>query len=168
MSLLHFGSAGQLPVITQNEAAECGLACLAMVASYHGHRVDLSTLRRRHPISLKGVTLRGMIQVATNLQFSCRALRFELRQIASMRLPVIAHWDMSHFVVVKTVTKRAIVVHDPASGEKRYSLKEASPFSGPVLEQCARLRACNPADPGAFGAARDFCPREPVLYADHH
>jgi ATP-binding cassette subfamily B protein RaxB len=135
MSLLHFGSAGQLPVITQNEAAECGLACLAMVASYHGHRVDLSTLRRRHPISLKGVTLRGMIQVATNLQFSCRALRFELRQIASMRLPVIAHWDMSHFVVVKTVTKRAIVVHDPASGEKRYSLQEASKhLTGVALE----------------------------------
>lgn len=135
MSLLHFGSGGRLPVITQTEAAECGLACLAMVASYHGHRVDLGTLRRRHPISLNGVTLRGLIQVATNLRFSCRALRFELAQIGSLRLPVIAHWDMSHFVVIKAVTGRAIVVHDPATGEKRFSWQEASKhLTGVALE----------------------------------
>lgn len=55
--LLYFGSRGRLPVIRQTEAAECGLACLAMISSYHGHRIDLNTLRRRHPVSLKGVTL---------------------------------------------------------------------------------------------------------------
>ena len=45
--LLNFSSRGRLPVIHQTEAAECGLACLAMVASYHGHRIDLNALRRR-------------------------------------------------------------------------------------------------------------------------
>jgi len=44
MSLLSFVTRGHLPVIRQAEAAECGLACLAMVASYHGHRIDLNTL----------------------------------------------------------------------------------------------------------------------------
>ena len=57
--LLNFRGRARLPVILQTEAAECGLACLAMIASYHGHRIDLNTLRRRHPVSLKGVTLRG-------------------------------------------------------------------------------------------------------------
>ncbi|NTH20811.1 hypothetical protein G6L73_20355, partial [Agrobacterium rhizogenes] len=28
--------------LLQSEAAECGLACLTMVAGYHGHRVTLS------------------------------------------------------------------------------------------------------------------------------
>src|SRR5690606_5994216 len=46
---------GRLPVIQQGELAECGLACLAMVARYHGHDVDLAGLRRRFPVSLKGV-----------------------------------------------------------------------------------------------------------------
>lgn len=59
--LLNFSGLGHLPVIRQTEAAECGLACLAMISSYHGHRIDLNTLRRRHPISLQGVTLRAMI-----------------------------------------------------------------------------------------------------------
>jgi hypothetical protein len=54
MSVLSFSSRHRLPLIQQTEAAECGLACLAMIASYYGHRIDLNTLRRRYPVSLKG------------------------------------------------------------------------------------------------------------------
>lgn len=83
--LLDFGGRRRLPIYLQTEAAECGLACLAMVASYHGHKIDLNTLRRRHPVSLKGVTLRGLIQVANQLHFACRPLRFERRARARAR-----------------------------------------------------------------------------------
>ena len=78
VSVLNFIGRGRLPLIHQTEAAECGLACLAMLASYHGHHIDLNTLRRRHPISLKGVTLRALIEVASHLNFICRPVRFEL------------------------------------------------------------------------------------------
>ena len=37
----------KVPVILQSEAPECGIACLAMIASYHGHRTDLSSMRLR-------------------------------------------------------------------------------------------------------------------------
>ena len=69
---------GHLPVIWQTEAVECGLACLAMVSSYHGHRIDLNTLRSRYPVSLRGVTLRVIIQVANQMQLTGKPLRFEL------------------------------------------------------------------------------------------
>ena len=72
-----FGIHGGLPLILQTEAAECGLACLAMIAGYHGHQIDIGTLRRRYPISLKGATLRSLINVAKDLHFSCRSLRLE-------------------------------------------------------------------------------------------
>jgi ATP-binding cassette, subfamily B, bacterial CvaB/MchF/RaxB len=126
MSLLSFATRGRLPVIQQAEAAECGLACLAMVASYHGRRIDLNTLRRRHPASLNGVTLRTLIQVASHLHLLCRPLRYELGHLRQLRLPAILHWDMSHFVVLKSVSRKGIVVHDPASGEKFYPVAEAS------------------------------------------
>jgi ATP-binding cassette, subfamily B, bacterial CvaB/MchF/RaxB len=133
--LLNFASRGHLPVIQQTEAAECGLACLAMISSYHGHRIDLNTLRRRHPVSLKGVTLRALIQVASQMHFACRPLRFELGQLRQLHLPVIVHWDMNHFVVLKSVTKRGIVVHDPASGERFFPIVEASKhLTGVALE----------------------------------
>ena len=39
---LGFG-AQRVPMLLQTEAAECGLASLAMVASYHGFETDLAT-----------------------------------------------------------------------------------------------------------------------------
>lgn len=134
-SLLNVGARQRLPVIQQTEATECGLACLAMIASYHGHRIDLNTLRRRYPVSLKGVTLRALIQVANHLHLAGRPLRFELSHLRQLRLPAIVHWDMSHFVVLKAITGSGITVHDPALGEKRYSIDEASKhLTGIALE----------------------------------
>jgi ATP-binding cassette subfamily B protein RaxB len=134
-SLLNFGGHGYLPVVHQTEAAECGLACLAMISSYHGHRIDLNTLRRRHPVSLKGVTLKALIQVASQMHLACRPLRFELGQLRQLQLPAIVHWDMNHFLVLKSVTRRGIVVHDPASGERFFPTAEASKhLTGVALE----------------------------------
>ena len=41
-----FGSLSRLPEIRQAAATECGLACLAMIASYYGRQSDLNTLSR--------------------------------------------------------------------------------------------------------------------------
>ncbi|HWX26328.1 MAG TPA: peptidase domain-containing ABC transporter [Steroidobacteraceae bacterium] len=133
--LLNFGGQGPLPVIQQTEAAECGLACLAMISSYYGRRIDLNTLRRRHPVSLKGATLRALIQVASQMHFVCRPVRFELGHLRRLHMPTIVHWDMNHFVVLKSVTRRGILVHDPASGQRFFPIDEASKhLTGVALE----------------------------------
>ncbi len=153
--LLNFGGRDRLSLIRQTEAAECGLACLAMVASYHGHRIDLNTLRRRHPVSLSGVTLRGLIQVANQLSLACRPLRFELDHLPQLRLPAILHWDLNHFVVLKAVTSRGIVVYDPAAGERSYSTAEASKHLTGVALEVSPAEGFSPRDERArlpFGA----------------
>lgn len=133
--MLTFSSSRRLPIVRQAEAAECGLACLAMVASYHGFRTDLNALRRRYPASQNGVTLRALIRVATHLQLAARPLRIEMHDLAGLRLPAILHWDMSHFVVLKSVTGKSVVIHDPARGECSLNLAEASKhFTGVALE----------------------------------
>jgi ATP-binding cassette, subfamily B, bacterial CvaB/MchF/RaxB len=125
----------RLPMVRQTEAAECGLACLAMIAGYHGHGIDLNTLRRRHPVSLKGVTLRGLMQVASQLDLAGRPLRFDLEHLAQLRLPAVVHWDMNHFVVLRAASMRGVVVHDPGSGIRSMSLSEASKhLTGIALE----------------------------------
>ena len=132
-----FNIHGRLPVILQTEASECGLACLAMIAAYHGHHIDLGTLRRRHPVSLKGVTLRSLIKVAKELYFSCRPLRFELAHLRQLQVPAIVHWDMDHFVVLKKVTRSHVVLHDPAYGVRRISISEVGRHvTGIGLELC--------------------------------
>ena len=65
-----FGRA--VPVILQSEAPECGIACLAMIASYHGHLTDLSAMRLRLSPSLKGVTLKHVSQVAESMGLAAR------------------------------------------------------------------------------------------------
>ena len=57
---LRFSGFRPLPLIRQAEGAECGLACLAMVAGFHGYETDLATLRRQFAISLKGATLKSL------------------------------------------------------------------------------------------------------------
>jgi ATP-binding cassette subfamily B protein RaxB len=106
-----------------------------MVTSYYGHKIDLNTLRRRHPISMKGVTLRGLIQLASHLKLACRPVRFEIQELLQLRLPAIVHWDMNHFVVLKAATRKGLVVHDPAAGEKKLSIAEAAKhLTGVALE----------------------------------
>lgn len=135
LELLNFSSRRCLPIILQTEIAECGLACLAMVASYHGHEIDLNTLRRQYPISLRGATLHSLMQTADKMDFSCRPLRLELEQLDQLRTPTILHWDMNHFVVLKSVSKKFIVIHDPAQGMRKISILEVSKhFTGVALE----------------------------------
>ena len=135
MGLLSFSGRGHLPLVRQTEAAECGLACLAMIASFYGHSIDLNTLRRRYPVSLNGVTLRALIQVASHLHLVGRPLRLEPAHLRQLRLPAILHWDMNHFVVLKSVGRRGMTIHDPASGEKFLPFAEASKhLTGVALE----------------------------------
>jgi len=106
-----------------------------MVASFHGHRVDLNTLRRRYPVSLNGVTLRSLIQLATHMGMVGRPLRFEIGHLRQLRLPTVLHWDMSHFVVLKSVSRKGITIHDPGLGVKLLTVAEASKhLTGVALE----------------------------------
>src|SRR3982750_1406841 len=134
-SELRFGSARRLPMFLQTEAAECGLASLAMVACFHGHRVDLAALRRRFSVSLKGSTLAFLMQVAGRMHLAPRPLRLDLEEGAQLRAPCILHWDLNHFVVLKSVDSRGAVIHDPAFGIRRLTAGQLSKhFTGIALE----------------------------------
>jgi ATP-binding cassette subfamily B protein RaxB len=130
-----FGRAGHLPEIHQAAATECGLACLAMIASYYGRQSDLNTLRREYPVSLKGATLRTVMDTAAKLGLAGRPLRLEIGHLRSLRTPAILHWDMNHFVVLRHVGRSGLTIHDPAFGVRRYSFAEVSKhFTGIALE----------------------------------
>ena len=135
MHLLKFSGTKRLPVILQTEAAECGLASIAMVAAYYGYKTDLTSLRQEHEISLKGANLEELMQIADKLKLNSRALRLDLEHLSQLKTPCILHWDMNHFVVLKKVTKKSIEIHDPGLGERKYTMEELSKhFTGVALE----------------------------------
>jgi len=133
--MLDFSFSRSTPVVLQTEAAECGLACLAMIVGHHGHRIDLATLRGRHAVSLKGSTLADLMRLAGNLHLSPRPLRVELEHLQELKLPCVLHWDFNHFVVLTRVAGARVTVHDPAAGRRDLTLKECSKhFTGVALE----------------------------------
>lgn len=124
-----------LSVVLQSEAAECGLACLAMIAAFHGYDVDLPTLRRRFGLSMKGMTVRTMVDVGAAIGLSSRPVRCEVSELAELRTPAILHWGTNHFVVLDRVARGHVIVHDPAAGRLRLPVGVVeSLFTGIAVE----------------------------------
>ncbi len=125
----------RVPVILQSEASECGLACLAMVAGFHGLDTDLSALRRRWSVSLKGVTLAQLMAMAQELNLAPRALRLELDNLDRLTTPTILHWSLDHFVVLERVARKRAWLVDPAIGRRALTVGEIGEhFTGVALE----------------------------------
>lgn len=139
VDLLELTGARRTPYIQQSEASECGLACLAMVAGYHGLKTDMPTLRRRFSLSLKGATLKAIMGIAEAIGFHARPLRGEIDNLDQLSLPAILHWNLNHFVVLTKVTRglrgRKYHINDPARGQRQIGEAELSRhFTGVVLE----------------------------------
>ena len=132
---LSFGFSKKLPIVLQTEIAECGLACLTSIASYHGYHSDLRTMRQKYSLSQKGLTLADIVRFANDLNLTSRALRLDLDDLPNLRTPCILHWDLNHFVVLKEVRKDGIMIMDPAVGLRKIKQDEVSQkFTGIALE----------------------------------
>ena len=127
--------ARKLPVILQTEMTECGLACLAMIARYHGHDIDLNVLRRKHLVSMTGASLKSVIAIADGLQLSSRPLRLDMDHLEKLQLPAMLHWDLNHYVVLKSIKGTQAVIIDPGVGLRKMSLSRLSNhFTGIAVE----------------------------------
>ena len=133
--LLEFSSAKRVPLILQAEVAECGLASMAMVASYYGHQLDMPAMRKRFSANLKGMNLQQLIELGDSLGLASRALQCPVEDVPKLALPCVLHWDMNHFVVLTKITKKKVYVNDPAMGKKTLTIEEFSQhFTGIALE----------------------------------
>ncbi len=135
ITLLEFSGKKRVLLILQAEMAECGLACMAMVATYHGHKLDMAALRKRFTANLKGMNLQQLIALGDSVGLASRALKCPIEDIGKLTLPCVLHWDMNHFVVLTGVTKRGMTVNDPALGKRTLSYEEfGQHFTGIALE----------------------------------
>lgn len=125
----------KVPVVLQTEAAECGLACVSMVAQYYGDKRDMTHLRQHISVSLRGITLKDIMDIAQQMAFQCRALKVEPQDLSQLTLPAILHWDMRHFVVLTKVKQERLTIHDPSIGKRTFTFDEASKhLTGIALE----------------------------------
>ena len=118
------------PLILQSEIAECGLASMAMVASYHGHKLDMPAMRKRFSANLKGMNLQQVIELGDSLGMASRALQCPIDETHKLATPCILHWDLNHFVVLTQVSGKGksakFFVNDPALGKQVLTTEEFS------------------------------------------
>lgn len=125
---------GKLRTIHQSEHAECGLACILMIANYFGHDVDLVSARQICQPTLRGATLAQMISMAGAFGLAAKPLRVELGALERLAAPVILHWQFNHFVVLEKISGGRATIRDPAHGRVIVPMETLSRnFTGVVL-----------------------------------
>jgi ATP-binding cassette subfamily B protein RaxB len=128
-------SRSRIRLARQTEMAECGLACLAMVAGYHGLDIDLGALRRRFEPSMRGTSLKSLMATADQIGLSPRAVKLALEDLDGLAMPAILHWNMNHFVVLERVRRGKALIHNPDGRSRWYGEAELSRhFTGVALE----------------------------------
>src|SRR5208282_1110164 len=102
---------------------------------WHGHLIDLPSLREKSGAGSRGVTMRQLARLADSLRLSSRAVALEVAELKRLRLPCILHWDMNHFVVLTRIGRRGSTIVDPASGRRVASWREIGRrFTGVAIE----------------------------------
>ena len=139
VSRLNFSLGQHVPLILQSEIAECGLASLAMIACYYGHKLDMPAMRKRFSANLKGMNLQQVIELGDDLGLASRALQCPIDEVHKLSTPCILHWNMNHFVVLTKVSGKGarakFSINDPANGKYTLIAKEFSQhFTGICLE----------------------------------
>lgn len=122
-------------MVYQAEAAECSLACLSMIAGAHGHNVSVAELRRLFPISLRGLSVKHLIDISQTIGIDARPVRCEIAQLHELKLPAMLHWDLQHFVVLCKISGNRFLIHDPGRGVRKIKEDELSKyFTGVAID----------------------------------
>ena len=119
------------PHYPQQESADCGPACLRMIAKYYGRQYSLEMLRNHSFISREGVSMLGISDAAEYLGMHTLGVKITFEQLANEAvLPCILHWNQNHFVVCYGIRRKRfsddykIYIADPASQKLCYNKEE--------------------------------------------
>lgn len=115
----------KFPHYKQHDMMDCGPTCLRIVAKHYGKNYTLQTLRDKCYKDREGVSMLGISDAAESIGLRTLAAQLPLdKLLEEAPLPLIAHWNQRHFIVVYEVKKNKIYVSDPAHGLLVYSKEE--------------------------------------------
>ncbi|WP_208346161.1 cysteine peptidase family C39 domain-containing protein, partial [Aetokthonos hydrillicola] len=114
----------QYPFYAQQSASDCGAASLVMIGRYWGKRLSINKLRDLANVNRSGSSMRGLVAAAESIGFVTRPVKASLDKLAQQPLPAIAHWEGKHYIVVYAMTRKQVIVGDPAIGLRHLTKSE--------------------------------------------
>ncbi|MFM2064311.1 MAG: hypothetical protein RLZZ507_3982, partial [Cyanobacteriota bacterium] len=112
------------PFFEQQSASDCGAACLVMISRYWGKNFSINRLRDLANVNRAGSSMQSLSAAAESIGFSTRPVKASLDKLAQQPLPAIAHWEGKHYIVVYEITKKRVIVADPAIGQRNLTIGE--------------------------------------------
>ena len=114
--------------VKQHDSTDCGAACLATISKYYGLRLSISKIREVAGTDKQGTNVYGIVKAAEKLDFTAKGVKGDKESIYyEFPLPAIAHViidNLLHYVVVYKITKKTVIIADPAKGIVKYSPEE--------------------------------------------
>nr|WP_295778024.1 cysteine peptidase family C39 domain-containing protein [Rhodoferax sp.] len=110
------GHVRRVPMVAQQEAVECGAACLAMVLAYYGRWVTLEELREQCGITRDGTKATNVVKAARLHNLVAKGLQKDAKELLKLPHPLIVFWRFNHFVVVESIDTQNVRLVDPAVG----------------------------------------------------
>ncbi len=128
----------RVPTVLQQEAVECGAACLGMVLAYHGRWIALEELREMCDVGRDGTKASNMVKAGRKLGLVSKGVKREVETLTTLPMPVVVFWNFNHFIVVEGMdlsgSEGKIWVNDPVMGNRVLTKREFSDaFTGVVL-----------------------------------
>lgn len=123
--------------IKQHDITDCGAACLATISKQNGYKIGITKIREVAGTDKQGTNAYGMIKAAEQLGFSAKGVKGDKEAFFSeFPLPCIAHvvvdGNLLHYVVIHKITKKKIIIADPAVGIVKLTPEE---FFGEVSKE---------------------------------
>ena len=113
---------------------ECGTTSLAMILKHYGYHDIRSFLNEKAEVNLDGVDLYTLGELAESFGFETDGYQLDFKHIQEVQLPLIAHFEGNHFVVIYRVSSAKVWIADPAIGKYTLSKNEfVQKWNGVVL-----------------------------------
>ena len=112
------------PYYKQPDAKDCGPTCLRIIAKHYGKLISLAEIRELSETTREGSNLMKLSDAAEAIGFKSLGIKVDYKKLTEAPLPLVAHWNNQHFVVVYEIKNDEIFISDPSYGLISYSKKE--------------------------------------------
>jgi ATP-binding cassette, subfamily C, bacteriocin exporter len=107
--------------VKQYDITDCGAACLATISKQYGLKMPVTKIREIAGTDKQGTSAYGLIKAAEKLGFTAKGVKGNNEAFfTKFPLPCVAHvvvdGSLLHYVVIHKITKKQVIIADPAKG----------------------------------------------------